>query len=146
MRVLAAGLFLASLLAVTAFSGAQPPGGGKEKKDKGGPGGGPGGKGGKVATVEEMTARLMAFDANKDGKLTKEELNDTRLQPLFERADADKDGVVTKDELTALLTKESAALAEGGEKGGPGGDKGGKGGPPGGGPGDKGGKGGPPKP
>jgi hypothetical protein len=129
MRVLAPGLFLAGLLAVVSTGEAQPPGGGKEEKDKGGFG-----KGGKAVSTDDMVARLMAFDANKDGKLTKEELNDARLHPLFERADANKDGVVTKDELTALLTKEAAELGAG--KGGPG-DKGDKGG----GKGDKGEKG-----
>jgi Ca2+-binding EF-hand superfamily protein len=117
MRTLAVGLFLAGLFAVAASGEAQPPGGGKEKKGEGK--GGPGGKGGKAATVEEMVARLMAYDKNGDGKLTKEELADARLHPLFERADANNDGVVTKEELTALLTKEAAALAGG--AGGPGG-------------------------
>lgn len=120
MRVLVAVMFLAGLLVVSPFSEAQPPGGGKEKRDKGGPGG-PGGKGGRVASVEEMVARLMAFDKNGDGKLTKGELTDKRLHPLFERADANNDGTVTKEELTALLTKESAALAGGPGAGSPGG-------------------------
>jgi hypothetical protein len=136
MRVLAAVMFLAGLLAVSSLSEAQPPGGGKEKKDKGGKGGpgGPGGPGGgRAVSVEEMVNRLMAYDKNGDGKLTKEELTDARLHPLFERADVDKDGVVTKEELTALLTKEAAALAAGGPGGGPGGfggPGGGFGGPP----------------
>jgi hypothetical protein len=130
MRVLAAGLFVAGLLTVASFGVAQPPGGGKEKGGKGGPGGFPGGPfgpgGGRTPTVEEMVNRLMAFDKNGDGKLTKEELTDTRLHALFDRADANKDGVVTKEELTALLTKEAAALNTGF---GPGGFPGGPGGP-----------------
>ena len=120
MRVLAAVMFFAGLLAVSSFGEAQPPG--KEKKDKGGPGG-PGGKGGKAVSVEDMVGRLMAFDKNKDDKLTREELSDARLQALFERADANKDGTVTREELTAYLTKEVAALASGpggkGDKGPP---------------------------
>ncbi|MBN9122224.1 MAG: EF-hand domain-containing protein [Planctomycetes bacterium] len=64
---------------------------------------------------------MMAFDKNGDGKLTKGELTDKRLHPLFERADANNDGTVTKEELTALLTKESAALAGGPGAGSPGG-------------------------
>jgi hypothetical protein len=122
MRLFAAGLFVAGLLVVASLSGAQPPAGGQEKKEKGGKGGfGPGGPGGgRTATVEEMVARLMAFDKNGDGKLTKEELTDSRLHALFDRADVNKNGVVTKEQLTALLTKEAAALGAGGP-GGPGG-------------------------
>jgi hypothetical protein len=84
----------------------------------------------------------MALDKNKDGKLTKDEVTDQRLQRLFNRADADGDGTVTKDELTALArTMQADGPGPGGERGpgGPGG-RGGPGGPdgpggPGGGPG-----------
>ena len=54
---------------------------------------------------------MMAFDKDKDGKLTKAEVTDERLHRLFDRADADKDGVVTKDELTALAAREAATTA-----------------------------------
>src|SRR5262249_31091766 len=105
MRLLAIGLFLGGLFAATTFTETQPPGGGKGGKgDKGGPGG-PGGGGAKAMTVEELVTRMMTFDKNKDGKLTRDEITDERLLPLFDRADANKDGVVTKDELTALFTK-----------------------------------------
>lgn len=53
----------------------------------------------------DIVERLMAFDKNKDGKLTREEITDERLLRLFDRADTNKDGVVTKDELTALAKK-----------------------------------------
>jgi hypothetical protein len=98
-----------------------------------------GGFGGKSATVDEMVARMMTFDKNMDGKLTKEEVTDSRLQSLFDRADADKDGILTKEELTTFFTKEAAALGTqgggfggppGGGFGGPGGGFGGPGGPP----------------
>jgi hypothetical protein len=92
------------------------------------------------AAVDAFVARLMAFDKNKDGKLTRDEITDERLLRTFDRADANKDGVVTKDELTALATR---LLAEddsnGGRRGfgfpggpgGPGGPRGpGFGGPP----------------
>src|SRR5262245_33588811 len=101
------------------------PGGGKKEK---------GGKGGSAETVDDFVNRLMAFNKAKDGKLTKTELIDTRLHALFDRADANKDGVVTREELEALFAKESTG-GPGGDKGGkggpggPGGDKGGKGGP-----------------
>ena len=55
-------------------------------------------------------ARMMAFDRNGDGKLSKDEVTDARLQSLFKRADANKDGLVTKEELTALFKKDAAAI------------------------------------
>ncbi len=57
------------------------------------------------AAVDAFVARLMSFDKNKDGKLTRDEITDERMLRTFDRADANKDGVVTKDELTALATK-----------------------------------------
>jgi len=128
MRLIALGLFVCGMLAVSSFSTAQPPGqpgkdkdkGGKDKGDKGGKGG-PGG-GGKTLSVEELVAQMMAYDANKDGKLTKEELTDTRLHRLFARADAKKSGFVTKEDFATLFTAELAA--GGGGKGGPGGKDG----------------------
>jgi len=64
----------------------------------------------------------MAFDADNDGKLSKDEITDTRLTPLLQRADANNDGIVTKEELKAQLEKE-AAVAQRSERGpgGPGG-------------------------
>ncbi len=79
----------------------------------GGPGGprGPGGPGGfgsqggpgGAGNSEGLIATIMGFDANKDGKVTKEEAPE-RLQGLFERADADKDGALTKTEIEKTLS------------------------------------------
>lgn len=83
--------------------------------------------------VKNIVDRMMAFDKNKDGKLSKDEISDRRLLRMFERADADKDGVVTKEELTAMAVR--MAGENDGPRGGfgpPGG--GAPGGPPGGGP------------
>src|SRR6516165_8419343 len=81
------------------------------------------------AGVDSLESRLMQFDANRDGKLTKAEVTDERLQRLFDRADADHDGIVTKQELTALAAREPAGGRGGfGGPGGPGGF-GGPGGP-----------------
>ena len=84
----------------------------------GGPGGpGPGGQGpglSKSDDARDLVARMMAFDKNKDGALTKSEVTDERLIRLFDRADADKDGSVTPAELTALGEKEHAE-----DRGGP---------------------------
>ena len=90
------------------------------------------------AAVDALVARMLAFDKNKDGKLTRDEIADSRMQRAFDRADADHDGVVTKDELTAWATKEAAQ--DGGREGqGMGPPDGGPGGP---GPGGFGGPGG----
>src|SRR5438105_2525161 len=95
---------------------------------------------------------MMAFDKNKDGKLSKDEVTDVRLLRLFDRADANKDGVVTKEELMALAAQLDAESGQDGERGGRGpggrggrgfGGPGGPGGPGGRGPG---GFGGPPQP
>ena len=103
------------------------------------------------AASNDLVARMMAFDKNKDGKLTKEEIGDRRLLRLFVRADANKDGVVTKEELTTLaksMAGDNEAPQDKGRGGfGPPGGRGGFGPPPGG-PGGRGGPGGfgPPPP
>ena len=56
--------------------------------------------------INDLATKMMAFDANKDGKLTKAEVTDHRLVGLFSRADVDHDGTVTKADLTALGEKE----------------------------------------
>ena len=69
---------------------------------------------------DDMVARLMAFDANKDGKLTKDEVPE-RMQGIYERADTNKDGVLTKEELTAASASVQPRRTEGRGPGGPGG-------------------------
>lgn len=100
----------------------------------------------KDASTSTIVTKMMAFDKNKDGKLTKDEITDPRLVRLFDQADTDKDGVVTKEELNALAATLEAEIPAGGRGargGGPGGpDGGGPGGPRDGGP-DGGGPGGP---
>ncbi len=75
------------------------------------------------ADARDLISRMMAFDKNNDGKLTRDEVTDERLIRLFERADADRSGTVTENELNALAQREHAD-----EGGGPGGF--GFGGPP----------------
>ncbi len=71
---------------------------------------------GAPSATDGFVERLMAFDKNKDGKLSREEVTDTRLQRIFTRADTNKDNVVTKEELVALATQEAAV--GGGGRGG----------------------------
>lgn len=92
------------------------------------------------AAASSIVARMMAFDKNGDGRLTRDEITDGRLLRLFERADANRDGVVTREELTAvaaqLAAEQPATGGPNGRFGGPGGfGPGGPGGPDGFGPG-----------
>ncbi|MHB1558959.1 MAG: EF-hand domain-containing protein [Isosphaeraceae bacterium] len=73
----------------------------------------------KNATVDSVVARMMTFDENGDGQLTRDEVNDERLHRLFDRADANHDGTVTRQELSALASREPAGNR--GRFGGPGG-------------------------
>merc|ERR1711969_511643 len=60
--------------------------------------------------------RLLSFDENEDGKLSKEELPE-RMQGMIERIDANKDGVIDKGEL------EQMGQQFGQSRGRPGGDR-----------------------
>ena len=107
-----------------------------------------------------LVTYMLSFDAKHDGKLTRDQITDTRMLRFFDMADVNKDGVVTKDELTALAAKLDADLPAGNGRRGPGGPggpddggfgpggPGGPGGPPGRGrgPGGRGMMGGPPRP
>ncbi len=53
--------------------------------------------------VEDVVARLMAFDKNKDGKITKDELPE-RMQFLIDLGDTNKDGALDRDEIKKLAT------------------------------------------
>jgi hypothetical protein len=77
-------------------------------------------------TAEELTATLMIFDANHDGKLEKSEVPE-RMQGLFERGDTNHDGILTRDEI-AKLAEANRQQAGGGEgRGGEGRGPGGRG-------------------
>lgn len=102
-------------------------------------GGGPGagrGRGGSgvgeeppaaAPTPDDLAAMLMAFDKNKDGKLTKVEVPQ-RMQGIFARADDDKDGVLTPEEIKKTAAAQPAP--SGGRRGGFGREGEGRGGPP----------------
>ena len=103
MRTLTGIVLASGLLFVASFAAAQPPPGARDGAPK-------------SADADAFVARMMGFDKNKDGKLTRDEVTDERLLRLFDRADANKDGVVTKEELLALFARE--APAAGGPPGG----------------------------
>jgi hypothetical protein len=64
--------------------------------------------------VEDVVERIMAFDKNKDGKVTRDELPE-RMHHLIEMGDTNKDGALDRDEITKLATTMASA------PGGPGG-------------------------
>jgi hypothetical protein len=57
--------------------------------------------------VADVVERIMAFDKNKDGKVTKDELPD-RMHHLLEQGDGNKDGALDKDEIGKLATRLAA--------------------------------------
>ncbi len=93
--------------------------GGERGGRGGGFGGGPGGPGGGGSFAD----RLMEFDENKDGKITASELPE-RMSRILDRADTNKDGALSKDEIDAMARN----FGGGGGFGGRGGGRGGRGG------------------
>jgi hypothetical protein len=117
--------FTATLaLTLIGIGAAQPPPGGQDKFGK------KGGKKGGGLTADAIVDRIMSFDKNNTGKVTKDDLPE-RLQYLIEQGDTNKDGALDREEIRALAEK----LAQGGPpdgfgKGGPDGFGKGKKGPP----------------
>lgn len=94
---------------------------------EGGPGGFGRGEGGPPQfNVESFIARLMERDANKDGKLSAEELGE-RSARLLETGDKNGDGYLDAEELKAIAESMAARFREGG--GGRFGGRSGEGGP-----------------
>jgi hypothetical protein len=54
-------------------------------------------------SVDDIVERIMAFDKNKDGKVSKDELPE-RMHDLIARGDTNKDGALDKDEIKKLAT------------------------------------------
>src|SRR5207249_4104518 len=112
-RIMRALLTAACAGALVSQAAAQPPAGDRAETRKS-----------KDFSKSSIVTRMMACDKNKDGKLTRDKVTDTRLRRLFDRADANKDGVVTKEELMALAAQLEAEFGRGDERGrfgGPGG-------------------------
>jgi hypothetical protein len=62
-------------------------------------------------SVDDIVARIMSFDKNKDGKVTRDELPE-RMHHLIALGDTNKDGALDRDEIKKLVT------ARGGTPGG----------------------------
>ena len=67
---------------------------------RGGGRGGPGARGGR-GMQRDPIARLRSFDADGDGRITREEIPE-QAGGMFERVDANGDGVITEEELNAM--------------------------------------------
>ena len=72
----------------------------------------------------ETAKRMMAFDKNKDGKLTKDEVSE-RMHPLLKEADANGDGAASREEITKLAEKRAGGQSGRDRGGRGGGDQGG---------------------
>jgi hypothetical protein len=57
---------------------------------------------------DDIVERIMAFDKNKDGKVTKDELPE-RMHHLIDQGDTDKDGALDRDEVKRLVAARAAA-------------------------------------
>jgi hypothetical protein len=58
--------------------------------------------------VDDVVERIMAFDKNKDGKVTRDELPE-RMQFLIELGDTNKDGALDRDEIKKLAVRLATA-------------------------------------
>jgi hypothetical protein len=96
-RWLASALFAGLILA--GASTAQPPGL-REGPPKGTAQAAP-------ISVDDIIERIMAFDRNKDGKVTRDELPE-RMHHLIELGDTNKDGALDRDEIRKLATRLAA--------------------------------------
>ena len=82
--------------------------------------GGPGGQGGpqmqqRGSTQFNFADRIMSYDENNDGKVSKDELP-SRMQRLMDRGDENKDGFIDKSEAKKL--SDSMSGGRGGQRGG----------------------------
>jgi hypothetical protein len=58
-------------------------------------------------SVDDIVERIMAFDKNKDGKVTKDELPE-RMHHLIALGDTNKDGALDRDEIKKLASHATA--------------------------------------
>jgi hypothetical protein len=67
--------------------------------------------------VADVVERIMAFDKNKDGKISRDELPE-RMQFLIELGDTNKDGALDRDEIKKLAARLASGAGEFGIGGG----------------------------
>ena len=117
-RSLTLALTLALTLSLASLATAQQDG----TFPPGGPAGGQDGQrpGGNRGDPAQLVERMMQMDANKDGKISKDEMPAQQVERMFDRADTNKDGFLDKAELEAFA-KAGQARGQGGQPGGPGG-------------------------
>lgn len=134
MRVLAAGLFVAGIIATVSFTSAQPPDGGKGGKGgeqgKGGQPGEKGGKGGgKGGFAMPAPGQIMPVFMQDQLKFT--DAQKKELETMQKDVDAKLDKLLTEDQKKTLKAmKDRAPGGPGGFPGGPGGPGGAPGGNP----------------
>jgi hypothetical protein len=77
--------------------------------------------GGRGLSADQIVERILSFDKNGDGKITKEELPE-RMQDLIARGDINKDGALDKEEIKKLAAELARERSFGGVagRGGPG--------------------------
>ena len=117
-RSLTRSLTLALTLSLASLATAQQDG----TFPPGGPAGGQDGQrpGGNRGDPAQLVERMMQMDANKDGKISKDDMPAQQVERMFDRADTNKDGFLDKAELEAFA-KAGQARGQGGQPGGPGG-------------------------
>ena len=76
----------------------------------------------RTIAADDLVERLMSYDKNGDGKITKDELPE-RMHSLIEHGDLNGDGALDRDEIKKLAERNRT-------NGPPGGPNGGRGGPP----------------
>src|SRR5262245_51717876 len=105
LRIVWLALVLLVTLGLVGVGGgsAQPPGKKKGPPDKFGKKGGFGKGFGAGLSVDQIVQRIMAFDKDNDGKVTREELPE-RMQHLLALGDTNKDGALDRDEIRQLAT------------------------------------------
>ncbi|QJW93924.1 hypothetical protein [Frigoriglobus tundricola] len=67
--------------------------------------------------ADDVVTRIMAFDKNKDGKVTKDELPE-RMHDLIARGDTNKDGALDRDEIQKLVAAQAPGTGAPGRPGG----------------------------
>lgn len=90
-----------------------------------------GGRGSRGFDADRFIERMMSYDENEDGKLSKDELPERLAERMFDRLDADGDGLLDDNEMKAFATQRTEAGAgRGGRRGRQGRGRGGFGGAP----------------